>query len=98
MRFIFFRAWPALIPLIVYIGWIWYQRRRLKEGDEPVNITRGGLFWSLVASFTLLFASFIFYALSEKPNREGVYVPAHLENGKLIEGRIITPDDDANPR
>lgn len=79
------RFWPALIPLVLYFLWLLHRKKRAAAGGEetPPEVLRGAFFWSLAASFVLLLASFLVLGLSQKPQREGHYVPPHYEGGKL---------------
>ena len=80
------RFWPALLPLIVY--WLWWKKahaRALKEGKPTPLFREGPWYWAVLSS--LLIAAFCFVILGLLPAAEkGVYVPPHVENGKVISG------------
>lgn len=90
---ILLRIWPALIPLLLYLVWLYYRKKRVGHEDEmpPVELFRGPLFWSLVASLVLLLISLLFFGVAQPTKREGQYVPPHFEGGKISPSRIDTP-------
>ncbi|MCI4677639.1 DUF6111 family protein [Rhodoblastus acidophilus] len=49
--------------------------------------SRGRLFWLTLSGFALVIAGFL-YAGFAGSNRSGVYVPAHIEHGRLTPGRF----------
>jgi hypothetical protein len=50
-----------------------------------------------IAGLVLVAASFIFWGVFENANQRGVYVPPHLEDGRLVPGRVI-PESEASKR
>ncbi len=90
MRFILFRLWPAFLPILIYVLWPSYRRRKARaSGVELEPFTKGSLFWVLVASILIGIACFLYYGLSMPSNAGGTYIPPHLENGKVIPGQIV---------
>lgn len=82
LRFIFFRLWPALIPIALYLLWL---RRKKKAGATPEeSLLRGRLFWAVVASILLILVGFLFYGVSLPPG-QGRYVPPQYD------GKILSP-------
>jgi hypothetical protein len=43
----------------------------------------------VIAGLALVAASFVFWGVFENANQRGVYVPPHLEDGRLVPGRVI---------
>lgn len=88
MRLFLFRFWPVLIPLIIY--WVWLKRVGRKatiEGKPVLRFRDGPWYWAVLSS--LLIAVGIFVMLgSELHEGRGTYVPAHMENGKLIPPQV----------
>jgi hypothetical protein len=82
LRFLLFRLWPALIPLLIWVVWLRYRKRK---GDTLAEIWRGGLYRALIASMLLLIASFLWYGAMQPPAREGKYVPPRYD------GTILSP-------
>lgn len=85
------RLWPALIPIALYLLWrvIWLKRRNTRNGEpgERASWISGAWGWVAIASLLMLIASFLMLGLSAH-RRDGVYVPPHVEGGRLIDGDI----------
>ncbi len=84
IKLLLLRLWPALIPLLLYLMWLYYRKRQAAKGIEtPPELLRGVRFWMLVASFVLLVISFLILDFTRPAHREGKYVPPKYEDGKL---------------
>lgn len=85
------RFWPVLIPLLIYIVWMFSVRRRAKKmGEKPPHFRDGPLFWVVVSSLLIAVVMFVWIGLSHPQNR-GDYVPPHMENGRIVPGAIEAP-------
>ncbi len=80
-------ALPLIIPAAVYFAWVWYSRRRQKEG-EPVPEAEDPWFWILAAAFVLMAGGLVFLALSDTSDTGGTYLAPHLEGGKVVPGEV----------
>lgn len=88
IRFIIFRLWPALIPLLIY--WLWYRvavRRALKAGLPKPRFRDGPLFWAILASLAVAAACFLWLG-AQLESHKGDYVPPHMENGRVTPGHV----------
>lgn len=86
MRFILFKAWPALIPIILYLLWLAHRRRKAKQADEPLPALLSGPWIStLAASLVLLAISFFYLGLSAENNAGVSYQPKAFKDGQLVE-------------
>lgn len=78
------KLWPALIPLALYIGWLFYMKRRAAHGiTTPPELLRGMRRWCVIASVLLLVASFLIVALNQPARRDGRYIPPAFKDGAL---------------
>jgi hypothetical protein len=71
-------------PFLLYALFLVYRSR------HPLVVahwSRGALFWLTLAGLSLAIAGFL-YAGFFGANSAGVYVPAHIENGRLTPGRF----------
>ncbi|MDI9846860.1 DUF6111 family protein [Rhodoblastus sp. 17X3] len=71
-------------PFLLYALFLIYRSR------HPLVVahwSRGALFWLTLAGLCLAIAGFL-YAGFFGANSAGVYVPAHIENGRLTPGRF----------
>ncbi len=89
MRFIFY-LWPALIPIILYIGWLIIVRQKIKkraiESEVLPGLKDGPWVWTLLASVAIAIFCFLFLGLASD-RMEGQYQPAQYIDGKLIDGK-----------
>lgn len=79
---------PLLLPTLGYVLWVHYYRWRAETtGAAPPELTRGGLFWSLVAGLVLLIICLIALAVftGEDPGHGGYQAP------RVEDGRIVPP-------
>ncbi|MBI1237049.1 MAG: hypothetical protein GC188_10245 [Alphaproteobacteria bacterium] len=89
MGLFLFRFWPVLIPLLVYLIWHAYTRRKaLKSGQTPPRFRDGPWFWIVLLSLGTGFACFVSVAMMTEPQK-GDYQPPHMENGVLVPGRVV---------
>lgn len=87
VRIIMFRLWPAFIPLIVYVLWMLYRRRKAKRDDSiPPAFRDGPWVWAVGASLLIAMLCFISLGLSTPHNSGTSYQPTQLKDGKLIKG------------
>jgi hypothetical protein len=79
-----------LLPFALYGA---YLRLRKQDEDTP----SGPHPWTALfaAGLALVAASFVFWGLIEDRNQKGVYVPPHLEDGRLVPGQVI-PEPEAS--
>jgi hypothetical protein len=73
-----------LLPFALY-GIYW----RL-SGRDRADAAKRRHPWALlfIAGLLLVIASFVWWALSAGEPREGVYVPPHVEDGRIVPGRV----------
>ena len=46
--------------------------------------------WRIVAGALLVAASFVIWGVTEGSGQQGVYVPPHVENGRVVPGHVDT--------
>jgi hypothetical protein len=80
-----------LLPFAVYAL---YLRFRPESDNEPA-LTHP---WTMliIAGLVLVAGSFVFWGVFENANQRGVYVPPHLEDGRLVPGRVIPESETSN--
>ncbi|MBS7804739.1 hypothetical protein KIH24_09150 [Rhizobiales bacterium TNE-4] len=72
-----------LSPFIAYAIWLMIHRRSPLHGPH----WEGKILSLTTAGLVLLVASFIWLGLTANKD-QGAYVPAHMENGKLVPAEI----------
>ncbi|MGE0753591.1 MAG: hypothetical protein AB7L92_00345 [Alphaproteobacteria bacterium] len=88
MGLFIFRFWPVLIPLLIY--WLWYlnnRRKARKLGKDVPRFRDGPWYWAVLASLGTGLCIFVVLGLGMRESK-GTYEPPHLENGKMIDGKI----------
>lgn len=83
---------PALIefalfltPFAVYALFIWATR----EGFlDPAAWSPQRLAWLTITALVLMIGSFVFFAEFTGGAPESAYVPAHMEDGRLVPGTM----------
>jgi hypothetical protein len=88
MGLFLFRFWPVLVPLILY--WVWQvvvRRRAVKAGKTPPRFSDGPWYWAVLASLLTALGCFLLIGATIE-NNKGRYVPPHMEDGKLVPGRV----------
>jgi hypothetical protein len=89
---IFFDLLLFLLPFALYAAYL-----RLRQHDEEAGSKQHPWTALFISGLLLVVASFVFWGLFENANQRGVYLPPHLEDGRLIPGRVI-PESEASGR
>jgi len=74
-----------LLPFAAYAAWLFFTRGSMRNADDWQVRTIAYL--SIAGAGLLLGAILAFISFSEAPP-DGVYVPAHVEDGRIIPGHI----------
>jgi cytochrome c biogenesis protein CcdA len=85
---------PIVLPTLIYLGYIRVERRRAAAAGNPNLVP-----WWVSTPWLVLAGAGVFAAalvlsivvLRSGDPIHGVYVPAHLENGRLIPGHVEPP-------
>jgi hypothetical protein len=87
LRLLLIRLWPALIPIALYLLWVFVLRK------EKVRhkLTEGPLFWTLVTSVLLAVGMLFWYGINEQGNWSGTYVPPQGGGAgrELVPGQVV---------
>ena len=84
MRLLLWRAWPALIPVICYLLWIGYRRRKAAQtGGDPVRWRDGPWVMTLAISVVILAACLVWFGMQSQPNSGTLYKPVEYIDGEL---------------
>ena len=76
-----------LTPFALYAVFLWATRAGIVEPKEwPLS----RVIWLAIIAFLLVIGSFIYFANYGGAPPGSRYVPAHMENGKLVPGRTIS--------
>ena len=80
---------PFLLPLAIYLVWSWYRTRYVAaHGGEAPKLERGPWPLLLFLGAVLTLASLAATALMSGSDAGAIYTPSHLENGRLVPGRM----------
>ena len=72
-----------LAPFAVYAVFLWATRARVLDPD---SWSRSRLAWLTIVALVLLLGSFFVLAQFDHSPPGSTYVPAHVEDGKLVPG------------
>lgn len=86
----FFDALLFLLPFALYLAYL-----RLRQ-DEEMSSAQHPWTTLFISGLVLVAASFVFWGLFENRNQRGVYIPPHLEDGRLVPGRVVPEAEAAN--
>jgi hypothetical protein len=84
IRRILFDLLLFLLPFALYgVYWRFSPNPNGRTAPHP---------WSylLISGLVLVAASFLVWGITEGSGRQGIYVPAHLENGRVVPGQVET--------
>ena len=72
------------LPFALYAAYL-----RLRQHDEEAASKQHPWTALFISGLILVAASFVVWGLFDNPNQRGVYVPPHLEDGRLVPGRVV---------
>ena len=86
LRFLITKAWPALIPLAIYVLWMALRRRKAKkQADDIPSWIDGPWAWAVGASLLLLIGGLIWVGVNAPSNKDVSYQPKTLIDGQLVD-------------
>ncbi len=88
---VFFDVLLFLLPFALYLAYL-----RLREEDEGASSKQHPWTSLFISGLVLVAASFVFWGLFENANQRGVYIPPHLEDGRLVPGRVVPEEETAS--
>ncbi len=96
IRAIIFRLWPIL--LLILVLWLVYALFFKKRKQNETLPAWQAKLWLFTFGATVLFllASVVMMVLEFDENSDKKYVPAHLEDGKMVPAQMV--DENGNPK
>ena len=94
MRLLLELVLPALIPALIYLGYLRVeQRRAAARGQDEALPWWAETPWIPLAGAGVLLAAIVLSVIVLRSGDaiHGVYIPAHLENGALVPGHVEHP-------
>lgn len=89
MSRILFQALLFCLPFVAYAVWLHFSARGWRAPERWRGVP---LVWLVAAGVALTLASLAALALTTGGSTRALYVPAHMENGFFVPGRIVEPD------
>jgi len=83
MRVTFTILLPLLAPTAIYFLWL-YTVGRVGERSAPWT-------WLVVGGLAAAAAALVIVGVGSGGSQSGHYVPAHVEDGRLVPGQIVSP-------
>jgi hypothetical protein len=87
-RFFALDAIFFLIPFAIYALWLLVTRRTVRNADDWTVKT---ITYLALAGAAVLILAIVFFVHYDREPPGGRYVPAHIENGKIVPGHIDPP-------
>lgn len=87
IRFLIYDLVPLLAPLVIYVLWVWWSRRRI-EGGLLAKLEKGPVFWSLVAGFLSMLVVLLFLAAGHEGKPGTTYEAPRYQDGQVIPGHF----------
>ena len=81
---VFFDLLLFLLPFALYGAYLYLRRH-----DEETRAKAHPWTALVISGLVLVAGSFVFWGLVEDANQRGVYVPPHVEDGRLVPGRVV---------
>jgi hypothetical protein len=72
-----------LVPFILYALFLWATRAKVLD---PERWSLNTLIWLTIAALALILGSFLVLAHFSGAPSGSTYIPAHIENGRLVPG------------
>lgn len=90
MALFLFRFYPVLLPLIIYLLWLYFVRHRASKKGEPLpKFSDGSIFWLLMSSLLIAVLCILFLAVSvDKNGNKGSYQPPYMEEKKIVPAQV----------
>lgn len=86
-RYGLFELMILAIPFVIYFAYRnFLLRHKLEEGEEYSPVPYHRLF--VIGGVLAILAFVGFYLFGDK-GHPGTYVPAHMEDGKLVPGKVV---------
>jgi hypothetical protein len=81
---------PILLPALLYALWLAAERRRVDAAGTGEQPSWGEAPWVWLLALGLFFAAIIAVAIAVFGGEgiEGVYVPPHVEDGRVVPGHV----------
>ena len=80
---------PLALPTIIWLIWYFAIGRNRAAAEGTVSpLEHGPWFWLILGGVGLLGLSLVYTALTHGFDPSGTYVAPHLENGRVVPGRI----------
>ena len=94
MRLLLELVLPALIPVLVYLAWLRVERRRAAARNGEALPWWAETPWIPLAGAGVVLAAVVLSVIVLRSGDaiHGVYVPAHMDNGRLVPSHVEYPD------
>lgn len=89
MKIFLTRILPLLLPLILFGIWLYLARRKAKAAGNPMpRLGDAPWAWLAITGMLTLVIGLLTFGLFAGEEPGGNYIPPHIEDGKVVPGRI----------
>ena len=85
IRRFLYEALLFLLPFALYAVYL-----RLAERDQSASARKHPWTFLFASGLVLVAASFLIWGITEGSGQQGVYVPPHVEDGRVVPGHVET--------
>lgn len=89
-RFFAFNIFFFLLPFAAYAVYLLATRGSFRNVSEWQART---VAWLALGGSIIMVASLVYFAQYETGDAESVYVPAQFEDGRIVPGHMVSPED-----
>ena len=96
IRIVFSYVVPLVLPVAGYMLYRLWDERRTRRAGGPVREPWENWPWAWIGTASVLCLAATLVSLALWVNiapRDGVYIPAHEEDGHIVPGRIVPAPD-----
>jgi hypothetical protein len=81
---------PLLLPTLAFLGWLALTRKAGETRAETMaRVHDGPWYWLVISGFVLMAGGLVYLGVGQgDPPPGSVYVPPHVEDGRVIPGRM----------
>lgn len=89
-----FRIVLLLLPIVALVLWLrWRSKNDLDEAAQDLELKRFRIGLGLLAAAMLLAGLGLRFTDDGSGSTDSVYIPPHVEDGKVVPGRFVPKDE-----
>ncbi|MDB2414467.1 hypothetical protein N9W34_01700 [Rickettsiales bacterium] len=86
-KIIITKFWPALIPALLYLIWLFYARKKAADKEKKPKLGEGPIILT-VSSILIISLLCILYIFIDVYGESETYIPSHFEGNELVPSKV----------